>query len=137
MNSHQTNTDKIFSSVTCGADLRITVSTAQVTGSRHRKNRQPCQDTVLTRADGNFLFCGLADGQSGTEYGREGGLASLEAVADHIDRTGIEELLDSPSRTSCPAGSSGPSAESCCPWPKAKVRIFRSFPARCWYWQRI
>lgn len=72
----------------------IAVSHAQMEGSRHRKDRHPCEDVVWIRSTQDYLFCGLADGQSGTQYGAEGGKACLEAVSDFIGSVGIGSLLD-------------------------------------------
>lgn len=42
----------------------------------------------------DYLFYGLADGQSGAKYGAEGGRACLEAISNFIESVGIENLLN-------------------------------------------
>lgn len=74
----------------------ISLSHISRTGQSHQRDCQPCHDAVFTRCTEEYLFCGLADGQSGTRYGREGGQICLEAIADHIDSHGIENLIHAP-----------------------------------------
>lgn len=74
----------------------ISVSCMQTSGSRHREQQQPCEDTVFLHTADDYLFCGIADGQSGAPYGREGGMVCLEAVCDYIGSTGIENILNTP-----------------------------------------
>lgn len=74
----------------------ITVSRIQTEGSYHREHHQPCEDAVFLRTAPDCLFCGLADGQSGTRYGSIGGRACLEAISDHIASIGIGNFMDAP-----------------------------------------
>lgn len=73
-----------------------TVSWAQIPGTRHRETRQSCQDVIFLSATPDCFFCGLADGQSGTRYGSDGGTACLEVLFQHIASVGIGSLLDAP-----------------------------------------
>lgn len=82
--------------VPCGTCHDIVISHAQIEGSRHRHNQQPCEDVVWVQAAGDYLFCGLADGQSGTKYGADGGRICLEAIFDYIGSVGIGNLLNTP-----------------------------------------
>lgn len=82
--------------IPCDTYHNITFSHAQIQGSRHRQNQHPCEDVVLVRATQDYLFCGLADGQSGTRYGAEGGRVCLNAVFDHIALEGIKSFFDAP-----------------------------------------
>ena len=82
--------------IPCGNSHNLIVSHVRVAGARHRRSRQPCEDVVLVRTAPDFLFCGLADGQTGTKYGAEGGRVCLEAVFDYIASVGIRSLLDAP-----------------------------------------
>lgn len=74
----------------------ISLSHFLQTGQVHQSEGQPCEDTVFIRQTKDYLFCGLADGQSGTLYGSEGGQACLEAIADYIDSVGIHALIHAP-----------------------------------------
>lgn len=74
----------------------VTVSWVQTEGSHHRENHQPCEDAVFLCTTPDYLFCGLADGQSGTLYGSVGGRACLEAISDHIASIGIGNFIDAP-----------------------------------------
>lgn len=74
----------------------ITVSWSQKKGSRHRENRQPCEDAVFMSSEKEYLFCGLADGQSGCKYGRAGGKAGLEAIWEHVAGIGIGNFIEAP-----------------------------------------
>lgn len=95
-NTDSNNEGGISMNHTRKADCSATVCRIQACGSRHRHAGQPCEDVTLTRIDGDLLFCGLADGQSGTRYGSEGGRACLEAVADYIHSRGIGNLIQAP-----------------------------------------
>ncbi len=72
----------------------IAVSCIQTAGARHRDKQQPCEDSTFLRSTQDWLFCGIADGQSGAPYGREGGRACLEAVSEYIDAAGIGNILN-------------------------------------------
>lgn len=74
----------------------ITVSWSQKKGSRHQENQQPCEDAVFLNRGQEYLFCGLADGQSGSRYGRAGGKACLEALCAHISTIGIGNFINAP-----------------------------------------
>ena len=82
--------------IPCDTYQNITFSHAQIQGSRHRKNQLPCEDVVLMRDTSDYLFYGLADGQSGTRYGAEGGEVCLNAVFDYVALEGIKSVLDTP-----------------------------------------
>ena len=82
--------------IPAGYSRSITVSQALTEGLRHRNAQQPSQDSVLLRAAGDFLFCGIADGQSGTRYGAEGGRACLEAVFEYLESAGPDSLIHGP-----------------------------------------
>lgn len=85
-----------MNTIPCDTYHNITFSHAQVKGFRHQQKQHPCGDVVLTRTTQDYLFCGLADGQSSAKYGAEGGKICLEAVSDYIDSIGIEEILNAP-----------------------------------------
>lgn len=85
-----------MNTIPCGTCHNIVISHAQIEGSRHRCSQQPCEDAVLIRTAGDYLFCGLADGQSGTRYGADGGRICLEAIFDYIGSAGIGNLLSTP-----------------------------------------
>lgn len=70
----------------------ISAESCQKTGRRHLQAGQPCEDAALLIREPDFLFCGLADGQSGKRHGAEGGRACLEALADWIRDRGVEGL---------------------------------------------
>lgn len=74
----------------------IKLSHAQAVGRLHRERGKPCEDTVVVHDFPEFLFCGLADGKSGANYGAEGGRISLETTADYIHEIGIENLIHAP-----------------------------------------
>lgn len=65
-------------------------------GTRSRKENRCCEDVIYLRETERFLFCGLADGQSGTKYGAEGGRACLEAVFEYMDSAGIGKIVSNP-----------------------------------------
>lgn len=75
---------------------RITISHAQVEGNTKRQTHVPCEDVVFKGITKEFLLYGLADGQSGTQYGAAGGQACLEAIFGLISSVGIETLIHSP-----------------------------------------
>lgn len=62
------------------------------TGQHHMDEGKDCEDVsvIVTRA--NYCFYGLADGQSGKRYCREGGRAVLMAVSDFLEQKGIHNL---------------------------------------------
>lgn len=72
------------------------VSWIRIPGTRHRQAQQPCEDVVYQFISEDCLFWGLADGQSGTAYGAEGGRAALEAVSACIQSMGIGNFLNTP-----------------------------------------
>ena len=76
--------------------IQPNITTAQKTGLRHLQQNKPCEDVIYLRQTRNLLFYGLADGQSQTLCGAEGGRACLEAVADYIENTGISNILHAP-----------------------------------------
>ena len=82
--------------VSCDISHNMHFSHTQIQGSCHRQNRHPCDDVVLMRTTRNYLFCGLADGQSGAKNGTAGGQVCLEAISDYIESVGIENLLNAP-----------------------------------------
>ena len=88
--------DVFMNTITLGSRYDIVTSHAQVKGSKHRRNQQTCEDVVLIRATNDYLFCGLADGQSDTKYGVDGGRKCLEAIFDYIGSTGSDNLLNTP-----------------------------------------
>lgn len=100
MKHHQKNRTEdwrmCMNPVSCGNCRELIVSAVRTEGARHRRNRQPCEDVIWMRTTRDYLFCGLADGQSGTKYGPEGGRICLEAVADYIDSAGIAAILEAP-----------------------------------------
>ena len=51
--------------------------TARVTGARHVRAGEMCQDAALCGVRGELAFYGLADGQSGARFGLEGAQAAL------------------------------------------------------------
>lgn len=63
------------------------------TGRCHINEGKDCEDVsaVVTRED--YCFCGLADGQTGKKYCREGGRAVLMAVSDYLEQKGIHNLF--------------------------------------------
>ena len=85
-----------MNTVTLDKRYDIVTSHAQIKGSRHRRNQQGCEDVVLMCATNDYLFCGLADGQSGTQYGAAGGRVCLEAIFSYIGSVGIENLINTP-----------------------------------------
>lgn len=74
----------------------INLSYTQVRGRLHRERDELCGDIVVVQNHPEYLFCGIADGKSGAEFGAEGGRASLEAVADYIETQGIGNLIHAP-----------------------------------------
>lgn len=80
----------------CGSSHHILFSHVQLEGSQHQLEQMPCEDAVFQKTEDSCLFYGLADGQSGAEYGPEGGMACLRAVSDYILSVGIENLIHAP-----------------------------------------
>lgn len=85
-----------MNTVPCGVNYNTIFSHVQIKGSYHQQNQHHCEDVVLMRTTRDYLFYGLADGQSSAKYGAEGGRVSLEAISDFIESVGIENLLNSP-----------------------------------------
>lgn len=65
---------------------------ARVTGARHARAGEPCQDAVLCGVRGELAFYGLADGQSGARFGAEGARAALAVIREYIERRGLTLL---------------------------------------------
>lgn len=82
--------------IPCSPSRSIVVSCARLKGSRYLQDDEPCGSIVYIRSTQDYLFCGLADGQGGGEYGAEGGSLCLEAVSDYIGSVGIGNLLNTP-----------------------------------------
>jgi serine/threonine protein phosphatase PrpC len=58
------------------------------TGKSHMEDGLACEDVSFTAQTANFLFFGLADGQSGKRFCTVGGRAVLKAIAQYIaDKT--------------------------------------------------
>lgn len=74
----------------------VMVSWAQAEGLCRRENNQSCDDTVFLCVTPDYLFCGLADGQSGARYGGAGGRICLEAISDYISSIGVGNFIDAP-----------------------------------------
>lgn len=70
--------------------FRVTV--CRMTGREHQKQNMPCEDVLYIRETPGFSFYGIADGQSGTSRGAEGGMACLEAVAAYVQSYGIRNM---------------------------------------------
>ncbi len=66
--------------------------TARVTGARHVRAGEMCQDAALCGVRGELAFYGLADGQSGARFGLEGAQAALTVIRDYIGRRGLTLL---------------------------------------------
>ena len=66
--------------------------TARVTGARHVRAGEMCQDAALCGVCGELAFYGLADGQSGARFGLEGAQAALTVIRDYIGRRGLTLL---------------------------------------------
>ena len=85
-----------MNTISCGTDHIISFSYTQIKGSSCREKRKASEDAVWIQTARDYLFCGLADGQSGAEFGAEGGRVCLKAVADYMETAGIRTLLDAP-----------------------------------------
>lgn len=66
------------------------------TGQRHLREGGKCEDVSLILEHGGFRFWGLADGQEGKLFCREGGKAALGAVARYLEGKGIAALAAHP-----------------------------------------
>ncbi len=64
-----------------------------VTGQRNERSNRESEDTIKIDRKGEILFYGLADGQSGKEYSKEGGNKVLEVVFNFIAETGISKII--------------------------------------------
>ena len=103
---------------TTNCSPKIAISHFLQTGRNHQSEDLPCQDTVLIRNTEDCLFCGLADGQTGTRYGAEGGHACLEAIADYIDSIGIHDFIHTPFPDELPCMLVQTYRRKLCLWPK-------------------
>lgn len=83
-------------SIACGTICDVICSHAQIEGTIHSQDQHICEDAVFRHFTDSYLFYGLADGQSGTAYGLEGGMACLEAISDYINSVGIKKIIDIP-----------------------------------------
>lgn len=70
----------------------VEYSLYQETGAEHRRQNQSTQDCWNYIEAGETVICGLADGQSGRAYSREGAAAVLCCLTGAINRMGIEGL---------------------------------------------
>lgn len=75
---------------------KIRAASVCLTGVHHQKAGAPCEDTCFMMETPELCFYGLADGQSGKRFGREGGAACLEVLAEYIREQGIDGLLNRP-----------------------------------------
>lgn len=64
------------------------------TGRFHMKNNDMCEDVYIAKEEKNFLFYGLADGQSGKKFCRQGAYAVLNALEEYIEKQGIDHLSE-------------------------------------------
>lgn len=85
-----------MNTIPCGPNHSIVVSYAQIEGTHHHKKHLASEDVVFIRKTQDYLFCGLADGQSNTKYGARGGGVCLEAVSNYIESVGIHALIHFP-----------------------------------------
>lgn len=113
--------------VPCDTYRNLAVSHTLVTGSRHRRSRQPCEDVVRIHTTREYLFCGLADGQSGKRYGAEGGRFCLEAVEEYIASAGIENLLKMPFPDELPCAVAKAFRKRLCALAESKAAGIREF----------
>lgn len=81
-----------------GNDLKIRIYAAacRQTGAWNLQAGRECEDMIYIRETPEFVFYGIADGQSGKSHGADGGYACLEAAADYIQRRGVSGLIDAP-----------------------------------------
>ena len=63
-----------------------------ITGLRNSKEKKLNEDVVLIDESSDLFFYGLADGQSGKKYCREGGLETLKTVFQYLRQEGIDRL---------------------------------------------
>lgn len=79
--------------ISCRNHFSEQVDTASVTGRRNLKRCAKCEDIIRTDTTSDLHMFGLADGQSGKKYCREGGKEVLNAVFKFIAAKGITQLL--------------------------------------------
>ena len=72
----------------------IIISQSQIEGNNHRQRSQSCEDVMFIRSTPDFLFCGIADSQSNTKYGMDGGYCCLDAIFNYISTMGIGNLFN-------------------------------------------
>ncbi len=65
----------------------------QKTGSEHLQHQLACEDILCSIELSDFVFCGLADGQSGMPLCKEGATAALHHLGGWILRQGIQNLI--------------------------------------------
>ena len=60
-----------------------------ISGIRNQKQNKACEDVILIDETPTIRFYGLADGQSGKMYCREGGMACLKRLFRYLSERGI------------------------------------------------
>ena len=69
------------------------VNVIQVVGKSHGKS----EDATLIEENERFMFLGIADGKSGTQFGKIGGDISLKALFEYFNKNGsgnIDEMYE-------------------------------------------
>lgn len=74
------------------------VSISQIQVSRHRRHNagSSCGDVLFVKTTDRLLICGIADGKSDAQYGAIGGQISLETVAQYLENTGPDSIMNHP-----------------------------------------
>ena len=65
----------------------------RLTGQCHRDKNEPCEDIVFKFETDSLFIYGIADGQSGKKFCRQGGMGVLNCIAEYIIDKGISALL--------------------------------------------
>jgi len=65
----------------------------KIIGQKHLAENEACEDIDYVRTSRDYLFAGLADGQSGKKHCVLGGKLSLSVVADYFEYNEIPDLF--------------------------------------------
>lgn len=74
----------------------VSVSQTQILGHHRHNTDSSCEDVLFVKATDRLLICGIADGKSDAQYGAIGGQISLETVAQYLENTGPDNIMNHP-----------------------------------------
>ena len=71
------------------------INVIQIKGKMHRVENKDCEDTFLIEENEKLYFIGVADGKSGSCYGKRGGEIALRCLMEYVGKKGIDLIVNS------------------------------------------